>query len=216
MDWNSTFLSTFGLVFIAELGDKTQLAVVMQMCKYRRAWPVFIGASLALAAVTVLGVIGGQALGHWLPENILQLVAGVAFLVMGALIWREARAESTPSESRDDLSKAAETACVLDSENGGQNPALRKWNWKAFRSTLSLLFVAELGDKTQLAVMGISTRQGQPWSVLAGGALALIAVTALGVLGGEQLCRWIPQTVLLRISSIAFMAIGVWTVLSIG
>ncbi len=54
MNWN-LLLSTFGLVFLAELGDKTQLMVVTQVCKYRRPWPVFAGASLALVAVTALG-----------------------------------------------------------------------------------------------------------------------------------------------------------------
>ena len=215
MSWNSTFLSTFWLVFVAELGDKTQLAVVMQMCKYRRAWPVFVAASLALTSVTILGVIGGQALGHWLPENVLQFVAGVAFVVMGMLIWREAQSGSATSESSGSSPGADETTCPLAAENGEQDQAARKWDWKAFSSTLSLLFVAELGDKTQLAVMGLSARQGQPWQVLAGGALALTAVTALGVLGGERLCRWIPQSMLLRISSVAFVAIGVWSMLNI-
>ena len=60
MDWH-VLLSTFGLIFVAELGDKTQLAVVTQVCRHSRPWAVFLGASLALAAVTALGAIGGQA-----------------------------------------------------------------------------------------------------------------------------------------------------------
>ena len=60
---------TFGLIFVAELGDKTQLAVVTQTCKYRRPWPVFAGASLALALVTLLGALGGQLLARLIsPE----------------------------------------------------------------------------------------------------------------------------------------------------
>ena len=72
-----------------------------------------------------------------------------------------------------------------------------------------LLFVAELGDKTQLAVLGLTSKQPTAWGVFAGGALALVTATALGVLGGEQLRRVIPERVLLRISAVAFVAMGV-------
>ena len=67
MMWN-TLLSAFGLVFVAELGDKTQLAVLTQTCKYRRPWAVFLGASIALTAVTALGAVAGQVLGQFVPE----------------------------------------------------------------------------------------------------------------------------------------------------
>ena len=89
MDWN-TLLSTFGLIFVAELGDKTQLAVVTQVCKHRRPWAVFLGASLALTAVTAIGAIGGQSLGRIMPEATLRTAATLAFVVMGILIGREA------------------------------------------------------------------------------------------------------------------------------
>ena len=62
MNWSS-LLSAFGLIFVAELGDKTQLAVMTQTCKFRRPWPVFFGASLALTAVTALGAVGGWRVG---------------------------------------------------------------------------------------------------------------------------------------------------------
>jgi putative Ca2+/H+ antiporter (TMEM165/GDT1 family) len=193
-------LSTFGLVFIAEFGDKTQLAVVMQTCKYRSAWPVFLGASLSLTAVTALGAVGGQVLGLLIPEAALRIGAALALVVMGGLIWREA----TQSDSADALS---DVDCEYDAQcNSRPRP---RWDWKAFGSTLTLLFVAELGDKTQLAVMGLASKQPQPGVVFVGGALALIAVTALGVIGGQQLGRWIPQRLLLRISAAAFVVMGV-------
>ena len=89
MNW-SALLSAFGLVFIAELGDKTQLAVMTQTCKFRRPWPVFLGGSLALTAVTALGAVGGGVLGEFVPAIVIRLVAAAAFVVMGVLIWREA------------------------------------------------------------------------------------------------------------------------------
>ena len=106
MDWE-TLLSTFGLIFVAELGDKTQLAVVTQTCKYRRPWSVFLGASLALAAVTVIGALGGHLLGQIVPESIMRGAAALAFVVMGILIGREALKTSNRQAELD-------AACMCD------------------------------------------------------------------------------------------------------
>ncbi len=194
MDWSALF-SAFGLVFVAELGDKTQLAVVAQTCKFRSGWPVFLGGSLALTATTALGAAAGRLLGTVVPPLVMRLVAAAAFVVMGLLIWREAT-KAQP-----------ENACPV-CETDEASPRRRRWNWKAFTTTLALLFVAELGDKTQLAVLGMSSRQAAPWLVFAGGAAALVAVTGLAVLGGQQLCRLIPEKVLLRVSAGAFAVMG--------
>jgi putative Ca2+/H+ antiporter (TMEM165/GDT1 family) len=197
MDWGLLF-SAFGLVFVAELGDKTQLAVMTQTCKYRVGLPVFLGGSLALTAVTGLGVVAGKLLGGLVPELAIRIVASAAFVIMGVLIWREARAGHDG---------AIEDACACPTDGG--ETQRRWWNWRAFGTTLSLLFLAELGDKTQLAVLGLTFKQASPWAIFAGGALALTGVTALGVLGGQQLCRLIPERVLLRISAVAFVIMGI-------
>ncbi len=192
MNWQP-LLSTFGLIFIAELGDKTQLAVMTQTCKHRRPWPVFVGATVALMAVTALGAAGGRLLGQLIPPDVLRYGAALAFVVMGVLIWREAAIEEVQAEE--------DVCCEVDS-------ALA-WDWRAFGSTFSLLFLAEVGDKTQLAVLGLAGKQPSPWPVFIGGSLALTAVTALAVLGGRQLCRWISEEVLLRVSAGVFVVMGV-------
>lgn len=200
MNWSLLF-STFGLVFIAELGDKTQLAVMTQTCKFGRPWPVFLGASIALSATTALGAVGGSVLGYLIPPIVMRMVAALAFVVMGVLIWRE--------------SAKQEASCEVTLEAAGEcaDPKLMarrtRWHWAAFLSTFTLLFVAEMGDKTQLAVVGLTSKQAAPWPVFAGGALALVTVTALGVIGGQQLCRIIPERLLLRISAGAFVLMGI-------
>jgi putative Ca2+/H+ antiporter (TMEM165/GDT1 family) len=88
MDWK-VLLSTLGLLFVAELGDKTQLAVISMTCKYGKPWTVFTGATLALALVTLLGVLGGQALVSVVSPSVLRKVSAVAFVVMGLLMWFE-------------------------------------------------------------------------------------------------------------------------------
>ena len=88
MDWR-LFASTFGVLFLAELGDKTQLAVLTLTCKEHKPLPIFLGASLALALVTLLGVVGGEALARAIPSHVLRKLAAGAFVIMGALMWLE-------------------------------------------------------------------------------------------------------------------------------
>lgn len=197
IDW-SAFLSAFGLVFVAEFGDKTQLAVVAQTCKFRgQPWAVLLGAGLALTLVTALGAVAGQLVGRVIPVAVIRWLAASAFVIMGLLIAREAKRDADP---------AADT-CAPDADCDS-TPAQCGRATKAFLSTLGLLFVAELGDKTQLAVLSLASRSGRAVPAFLGGALALLGVTALGVVGGQGLCRIVPTRTLLAISALAFIVMG--------
>ena len=85
MDWR-LFLTTFGIIFLAEMGDKTQIAAMTMAAEKKRPWEIFIGASLALAAVSAIGILLGSALGHYLPLDWIKRVAGAAFIVIGVLV----------------------------------------------------------------------------------------------------------------------------------
>lgn len=85
MDWK-VFWITFGTIFLAEMGDKTQLAALTMSAETRLPVSVFLGASTALCLVTLLGVVLGNLMAQWLPEGLLQKVAGVSFIVIGSLI----------------------------------------------------------------------------------------------------------------------------------
>lgn len=80
------FLTTLGIIFLAEMGDKTQLAAMMMAAQTKKPWSVFFGASLALAAVSALGVIVGATLGNYLPLEWVKRIAAVAFIVIGVLM----------------------------------------------------------------------------------------------------------------------------------
>ena len=82
-------LSTFALLFVAELGDKTQLAVISMTAKHKMPIWIFVGATLALAAVTLIGVLGGELLTRIIPEMVLRKIAAVLFVLMGILMWFE-------------------------------------------------------------------------------------------------------------------------------
>jgi putative Ca2+/H+ antiporter (TMEM165/GDT1 family) len=84
MDWK-VFLTTFGTIFLAELGDKTQLATIMMTSKTKLPLSVFTGASLALCLVTMAGVLFGEGLIAIIPQSILKKVAALAFIAIG--VW---------------------------------------------------------------------------------------------------------------------------------
>ncbi len=84
MDWK-TLTSTFGLIFLAEMGDKTQLAAITIAAKSKAPWSVFVGASTALSLVSLIGVLAGGLITRWIPAEVLQKLAAVAFIAMG--VW---------------------------------------------------------------------------------------------------------------------------------
>ncbi|MCM3871882.1 MAG: TMEM165/GDT1 family protein [Pyrinomonadaceae bacterium] len=85
MDWR-VFLTTFGVIFLAEMGDKTQLAAMTMAAQTKRPWTVFIGSALALTAVSAIGVVVGSVVGNYLPMIWIKRAAAVAFIVIGVLI----------------------------------------------------------------------------------------------------------------------------------
>jgi Ca2+/H+ antiporter, TMEM165/GDT1 family len=85
VDWR-VILTTFGVIFLAEMGDKTQLAAMTMAAQTRRPWAVLIGASVALACVSAIGVVVGGVLGEYLPLDWIKRVAAVAFISIGVLI----------------------------------------------------------------------------------------------------------------------------------
>jgi len=82
MNWHA-FVTTFALIFLAEMGDKTQLTAISMVSRTKSPLAVFLGASLAMAVVTLLGVLGGALLVRYVPEAYLQKIAAVAFILIG-------------------------------------------------------------------------------------------------------------------------------------
>ena len=85
IDWR-VFMTTFATIFLAEMGDKTQLAAMTMAAETKKPLTVFISAALALACVSALGVAVGGALGHYLPLEWIRRVAALGFIAIGVLI----------------------------------------------------------------------------------------------------------------------------------
>ena len=179
-DFVVTVSTTLGLVALAELGDKTQL-VCMTLAARHPAPPVLLGAVLAFAVLNLLAVIFGAAVAAWLPEWLVAAGVAVLFAAFGVRALREAGAETVAVEERD-----------------GRGMLV---------STFVLIFLAELGDKTQLAVAGLAGTQ-DALAVWVGGTLALALTSALGVLAGQTLLRRLPLRLLHLVGGALFLLLA--------
>jgi putative Ca2+/H+ antiporter (TMEM165/GDT1 family) len=175
-------ISTFTLIALAEIGDKSQV-VCMTLAARHRHWPVLLGASLAFLVLNALAVIFGAGVAAWVPERV---TAGIVAVLFGAFgihaLYRQ-----------DDGTADAVT------ETPGHG---------IFLSTLLLIFVAEFGDKTQIAVAGLAGTMS-PLPVWLGASAALIMVSALGVWAGRTLLQRLPIIWLHRISGGIFLSFAI-------
>jgi putative Ca2+/H+ antiporter (TMEM165/GDT1 family) len=85
MDWK-VLLTTFGVIFLAEMGDKTQLAAMTMAAQTKKPWAVLVGGSVALACVSAIGVIVGALLSQYVPLEWIKRASAVAFIIIGVLI----------------------------------------------------------------------------------------------------------------------------------
>ncbi len=187
-----TLITSFSLIGLAEIGDKSQLVCMTLAARYR-AWPVFFAAALAFALLNILAVVFGAAAAHWIPENVVTLIVGVLFLLFGIHAYRNSSADG-------------------DSDNSGTQSEIGAHS--LFVSTFLLITLAEFGDKTQIAVAGLSSTSN-PYAVWLGATLALVLVSALGVWLGRSLVRRISIKRLHQISGVLFIVLGVLALLSI-
>ncbi len=179
--WITAVTTPFGLVFLAELGDKSQL-VCMTLAARHRHWPVLAGATIAFAILNSLAVMFGAGLSHWVPERVLAAVVATLFAVFGVMSLRAKEEE-----------REGEVA-----ERSGHG---------IFVTAFLMIFLAEMGDKTQIAVAGMaSTLPVIP--VWIGATLALFATSALGVVAGQKLLRRIPIHRLHQISGVFFLILA--------
>jgi putative Ca2+/H+ antiporter (TMEM165/GDT1 family) len=175
--------SSFSLLFFAEMGDKSQFIALTLACRFR-APPVIAGVLAAFLVLNLLAVGLGQALFTWVPQRLVLLLAGGLFLVFSYRSWMDA-------ESADD-----------------GTPAQRAVARGALLTSFVMIFLAELGDKTQLAMIGLSAGTGSPWSVLVGGTLALWLVSLIGILLGGGLLRRVSPRWMHRTAALLFLVFG--------
>ncbi len=176
-------ITTFGLVALAEMGDKTQLIVIALSTRYSRTH-VFAGLMAAFLVLTALAVGVGEVVVAFISPEVIGIVAGLLFILFGII-----------------------TILVNDDDDNGnvKNPGARS----AFMTAFSLIALAELGDKTELAVIALSAQYHDPFMVFLGAVLGLGFVSALGVAVVGKLQMMVPIEKLRIGSGILFLVFGV-------
>ncbi len=177
------FLLSFGIIFVAELGDKSQLMAMTFAARYR-ATTILIAITIATAIIHLVSVMLGAAVGAALPTKAISVVAGVAFLLFAAWTLRGDKLDDDEA-SRVDRS----TRSVLITVG------------VAF-------FLAELGDKTMLATITLATNNGLVGTWI-GSTLGMVAADALAIAVGQQLGARLPERVVKIGAAITFVLFGV-------
>ncbi|MFC9506739.1 TMEM165/GDT1 family protein [Streptomyces sp. NPDC057002] len=176
----------FGVVFLAELPDKTALAGLVLGTRYRASY-VFAGVAAAFALHVVLAVAAGSVL-TLLPQQIVQALTGVLFLGGAAVLL---------------LRKGEDEEEVRKPENQSF--------WKVSGAGFMLILVAEFGDLTQIMTANLAARYDDPLSVGLGAVLALWAVAGIGIVGGKALMKKVPLRLITQIAALVMLALGVWS-----
>jgi putative Ca2+/H+ antiporter (TMEM165/GDT1 family) len=183
------FGTALGLIALLELGDKTQMLTISLAA--RRPWaPVLGGAATGLIAATAIGAAIGGVMAVTLTAGLplIRVAGGLAFLALGAwMIIQAIRQHRRPTEPEP----------------------LMTTHRNAFLETAGLLFVAEFGDKTQLAVVILAASYAAPVSVFLGASLAVTVIAVTSVIIGTSLARFLTQRWLGLVSSGLFLAAGV-------
>ncbi|MER7764256.1 TMEM165/GDT1 family protein [Streptomyces sp. NPDC097619] len=174
---------TFGVIFLAELPDKTALAGLMLGTRYRASY-VFAGVAAAFVVHVALAIAAASVL-TLLPHRWVQGVVGVLFLI-GALML------------------------LLKKDEGEEEvkPPADQSFWKVSGAGFMLILVAEFGDLTQIMTANLAARYDDPISVGIGAVLALWAVAGLGILGGRTLMKKVPLRLITKIAAGVMVALA--------
>ncbi|MBV8929760.1 MAG: TMEM165/GDT1 family protein [Mycobacteriaceae bacterium] len=181
---------SFGVVFLAELPDKSQLITITYALRYRW-WVVLCGAASAAAVVHGLSVTIGHFLGLTLPHRPVTFVAAVVFLLFAVWTWRGSRHEAG---------------------EGGQAVAAARQPRFVLLAIVSAYMLAELGDMTMLASVTLATKHN--WvGVWVGATAAMVAANALAIATAAVLHVRLPTRLLHTLASVAFLLLGLWLLL---
>lgn len=183
-------LVSTGVVALAEVGDKTQLLAFILAARFKKPVPIILG--ILVATLVNHGLAG--ALGAWItaavsPE-VLRWVLGASFI--GMAIWT-----MIPDQIEDEETQVAKRFGV-------------------FGATLITFFLAEMGDKTQIATVAMAAHYATPWLVVAGTTLGMLIADVPAVFIGDKLANRIPMRLVHTIAAAVFAALGVATLLGAG
>ena len=180
------FVST-GIVALAEMGDKTQLLALILAARFRQPWPIVLGIFVATLINHALAGAAGAWVTTVLGPDVLRWVLGVSFIAMA--VWM-----LIPDK--------------IDENDTPTNP-----RFGVFGTTVVAFFLAEMGDKTQIATVMLAAQYHAYYWVIAGTTLGMMLANAPVVWLGERMTRLVPLRVVHVVSAVIFMALGLWALL---
>ncbi|MCC2974730.1 TMEM165/GDT1 family protein [Massilia sp. IC2-476] len=183
------FLVSTGIVGLAEIGDKTQLLAFLLAARFRRPLPIVFGIFVATIANHAFAAAVGALVNELLGPNTMRWVLGLSFLGMAA--WTMIPDEIDPNDT----------------------PLAR---YGVFLTTLLAFFVAEMGDKTQVATVALAARYESMAAVVAGTTFGMMLANVPAVIFGERIAKRVPLTLVHGLAALIFAVLGIATLLGAG
>ena len=177
------FLISTGIVALAEMGDKTQLLSLVLAARFRKPWPIVLGIFVATLANHALAGAVGSWVTTVLGPDVLRWVLGASFIAMA--VWM----------------------LIPDKLDDGDTPSGTS-QWGVFGTTLIAFFLAEMGDKTQIATVALAAQYQQWAAVVAGTTLGMMIANAPVVWLGDKITRKVPIRAVHLISAVIFLVLG--------
>jgi putative Ca2+/H+ antiporter (TMEM165/GDT1 family) len=177
-------LLSFAVIFVAELGDKSQLMAMTFATRYK-FWTVLAGITVATAVVHLASVAIGVLVGVRLPITLINALAGLAFIAFG--LWT-LRGDTLTQEEKEKASRVDRSA---------------------FLAVAAAFFLAELGDKTMLATVTLATKNGWVGTWI-GSTVGMVAADALAIALGAMLGKHLPDKAIKIGASALFFLFGIW------
>jgi putative Ca2+/H+ antiporter (TMEM165/GDT1 family) len=178
------FLVSTGVVALGEMGDKTQLLALLLAARFKRPWPIMAGVLVATLANHAAAGWLGAGIAAWLGPQLLRWVIGASFIAMAAWMLVPDEADTAP---------------------GGTA------RFGVFGTTVVAFFVAEMGDKTQIATVALAARYSSLVAVVAGTTLGMMIANVPAVLLGDKVAKAVPMRLVHGVSALIFAGLGLLT-----
>ncbi len=184
------FLVSTGVVALGEMGDKTQLLAIVLAAAFRKPWPIVAGILVATLVNPAAAAAVGSWVAHALGPDALRWVIGLSFLAMAGwmLIPDKIDVEATRGKPRLGV----------------------------FGATVVAFFLAEMGDKTQIATVALAARYADTVQVVLGTTVGMLIANVPAVFLGEAIARKVPMQLVHAIAAAIFAILGVLTLLNVG
>jgi len=178
------FLISTGIVALADMGDKTQLLALVLALRFRQPWPIVLGIFVATVANHALAGAVGAWVTTVLGPDVLRWVLGTSFIAMA--VW------------------------MLIPDTMDDDEAVKPPRLGIFGTTVVAFFLAEMGDKTQVATVMLAAQYTSTVWVVAGTTLGMMLANAPVVWLGERMTHLVPLRVVHIVSAVIFMGLGLW------